>query len=95
MNFEVLMTRYSDDPRILKITDEIVLPDPQKIHLTGLNGSASQFIISTVFNNKSASGPTTHVAPGTKMYIAPPSSESPTIKALEDIKNKIQMLPQF
>ena len=55
MNFDVLMDMYSNDPRILKITDKIILPDPQKIHLTGLNGSASQFIISTVFNNKSVS----------------------------------------
>ncbi|MEO6452442.1 MAG: transcription-repair coupling factor, partial [Ginsengibacter sp.] len=55
MNFDVLMNMYLNDPRILKITDKIALPDPQKIHLTGLNGSASQFIISAVFNNKSAS----------------------------------------
>ncbi|MEO6328681.1 MAG: transcription-repair coupling factor [Ginsengibacter sp.] len=55
MNFEVLMNMYLNDPRILKITDKIILPAPQKIHLTGLNGSASPFIISGVFNNKNAS----------------------------------------
>ncbi len=55
MNLDVLMNMYLNDPRILKITDKIVLPQPQKIHLIGLNGSASQFIISAVFNNKNAS----------------------------------------
>ncbi len=55
MNLDVLMNMYLDDPRIFKITDKIVLPQPQKIHLTGLSGSASQFIISAVFNNKNAS----------------------------------------
>src|SRR5882757_6479803 len=55
MNFEVLMNMYLNDPRILKITDKIVLPGPQKIHLTGLNGSASQFIIASVFNGGAVS----------------------------------------
>jgi transcription-repair coupling factor (superfamily II helicase) len=54
MNLVVLKNLYLDDPRIFKITDTIVLSQPQKIHLSGLTGSASQFIISAVFNNKSA-----------------------------------------
>jgi transcription-repair coupling factor (superfamily II helicase) len=50
MNLDVLMNSYSNDPRIFKIADEILLPDPQHIHLSGLHGSASQFIFSAVFN---------------------------------------------
>ncbi len=50
MNLDVLMNSYSNDPRIFKIADKILLPDPQHIHLSGLHGSASQFIFSAVFN---------------------------------------------
>jgi len=50
MNLDVLMNSYSSDPRIFKIADKILLPDPQHIHLSGLHGSASQFIFSAVFN---------------------------------------------
>src|SRR5690242_1209727 len=51
MNLDVLMNSYSNDPRILKIADKIVLPEPQHIQLSGLYGSASQFVFSAVFNH--------------------------------------------
>ncbi|MEO6838352.1 MAG: transcription-repair coupling factor, partial [Ginsengibacter sp.] len=51
MNLDVLMSNYSDDPRIFRIADRILLSEPQHIHLTGLHGSASQFIFSAVFNS--------------------------------------------
>lgn len=51
MNLEMLMNRYADDPRIFSIADKVVLSKPQHIHLSGLNGSSSQFIISAVFNH--------------------------------------------
>ena len=58
MNLDVLMDNYSNDPRIFTIADKILLPapiipgaDPQHIHLSGLHGSASQFIFSAVFNH--------------------------------------------
>ncbi len=50
MNLDVLMNSYSNDPRIFKIADKILLPQPQHLHLSGLHGSASQFIFSGVFN---------------------------------------------
>lgn len=50
MNLDVLMNSYSNDPRIFKIADKILLPGAQHIHLSGLHGSASQFIFSSVFN---------------------------------------------
>ncbi len=51
MNLELLMNIYADDPRIFSIADKVVLSKPQRIHLSGLNGSSSQFIISAVFNH--------------------------------------------
>ena len=50
MNLDVLMNSYANDPRIFKIADGILLSNPQHIHLSGLHGSASQFIFSAVFN---------------------------------------------
>jgi len=55
MNLDVLMNAYSGDSRIFSIADSILLPAPQHIHLSGLQGSASQFIFSTVFKHPAAS----------------------------------------
>jgi len=51
MNLDVLMNSYLNDPRIFTIADKILLSDPQHIHLSGLHGSASQFIFAAVFNH--------------------------------------------
>src|SRR5450432_3477773 len=51
MNLDVLMNMYEKDPRIFSIADRIVLSKSQHIHLSGLNGSASQFVVSAVFNH--------------------------------------------
>ena len=51
MNLDVLMNMYLNDPRIFTIADRIVLSKPQTIHLNGLSGSASQFVITSVFNH--------------------------------------------
>ncbi|MEQ1552596.1 MAG: transcription-repair coupling factor [Ferruginibacter sp.] len=48
MNADVLMSMYKNDPRIITIADTIVLPTSQKIHLKGLNGSASQFVLAAL-----------------------------------------------
>lgn len=60
MNLDVLLDSYQKDSRIFSIADRIALPvatnsQPQKIHLSGLQGSASQFIINAVFNHPAAS----------------------------------------
>ncbi len=55
MNLEVLLKEYANDPRCFKITDRITLSPPQRLHLTGLHGSAPTFIISSVFNHPAAS----------------------------------------
>ncbi|MEO6187435.1 MAG: transcription-repair coupling factor [Ginsengibacter sp.] len=51
MNLEVLLNMYGNDPRIFSIADKILLSKPQHIHLSGLNGSSSQFVVSAVFNH--------------------------------------------
>ena len=55
MNLDVLLNSYKNDPRIFTIADRIGLSQPQKIHLSGLQGSASQFIINAVFDHPAAS----------------------------------------
>ncbi len=67
MNLDVLMDSYSNDSRIFTIADKILLPSPevsdpspQHIHLSGLHGSASQFIFSAVFNH-AVSSPVNHL----------------------------------
>lgn len=55
MNLEVLMDLYRNDPRSFQIVDGIILSQPQHIHLKGLYGSSSQFIIGAVYNHPAAS----------------------------------------
>ncbi|HMG82741.1 MAG TPA: transcription-repair coupling factor [Ferruginibacter sp.] len=46
------MNGYINDPRCSTIADRILLPSPQRIHLSGLTGSASLFIIAAIFNQE-------------------------------------------
>ena len=55
MNLDVLQNEYKNDPRCFQIADRITTSKPQRLHLKGLAGSASQFIISAVFNHSSCS----------------------------------------
>lgn len=55
MNLEVLMNSFANDPHISSIVNGILLHEPQPIHLSGLQGSASQFIFSAVLNHREAS----------------------------------------
>lgn len=55
MNLDVLQNAYKNDPRCFQIADRITTSKPQRLHLKGLAGSVSQFIISAVFNHSSCS----------------------------------------
>ena len=55
MNLDVLMKIFLNDPRSLQIADGILLPEPQRIHLNGLHGSSTEFIITTLLNKPSTS----------------------------------------
>ena len=54
MNLELLMNFYANDPRCFQIAEKIAIAQPNHIHLKGLAGSASQFIVAAVFNHPSA-----------------------------------------
>ena len=55
MNLEVLLKEYANDGRCFQIVDGISLSKPRHIHLAGLQGSATAFVITAVFNHPSAS----------------------------------------
>ncbi len=55
MNLDVLMNFYRNDNRCLQIAGDITLSKPQHLHLKGLNGSASQFVLAAIFNQPLAS----------------------------------------
>ena len=55
MNLEVLLKEYANDDRCFQIVDGISLSKPRHIHLAGLQGSATAFVITAVFNHPSAS----------------------------------------
>lgn len=46
------MKEYANDSRCFQIADRITLSKPQQIHLSGLQGSAIEFVLSAVFNHK-------------------------------------------
>jgi transcription-repair coupling factor (superfamily II helicase) len=54
MNADVLKSIYKNDNRILKIANEIVLHTPSNIHLKGLSGSTSQFILAAIHTHEKA-----------------------------------------
>jgi transcription-repair coupling factor (superfamily II helicase) len=45
MSKDVLKNFYANDPRCLHIANTLSLPQPSQISLTGLHGSASQFVV--------------------------------------------------
>ncbi|PWU00219.1 MAG: transcription-repair coupling factor [Bacteroidetes bacterium] len=55
MNLNVLMEGFLKDPRIFQIADRILLSSPQRIYLRDLHGSASQFIVTSVFQHELSS----------------------------------------
>ena len=49
MNLDVLMNFYKNDKRCLQIARDITFSTPQHLHIKGLTGSASQFVLASVF----------------------------------------------
>ncbi|MBU3714915.1 MAG: transcription-repair coupling factor, partial [Ferruginibacter sp.] len=48
MNLDVLLDLYKNDPRCFQIANRMTMSQPQQIVLSGLQGSAAQFIIAAV-----------------------------------------------
>ena len=55
MNLDVLLSYYKNDSRCFQIADRITLSQPQHLHLKGLHGSASQFVLASVYSQPATS----------------------------------------
>jgi transcription-repair coupling factor (superfamily II helicase) len=51
MNLDVLLKEYANDSRCIAIADRCILPQPQRLHVHGLSGSAAGFVFAAVFGN--------------------------------------------
>jgi transcription-repair coupling factor (superfamily II helicase) len=55
MNLEVLLNFYKNDSRCLQIASRIVLPEPQHLLLSGVEGSSLEFFIAALHSNEKLS----------------------------------------
>lgn len=53
VNFEVLLNKFTNDPRLFQVADRLSFSQTQRIYLKNLLGSASQFVAASVFNHSS------------------------------------------
>ena len=60
MNLEVLLNLYRNDPRCFLVAERIVMQQPQHLHINGIHGSASQFLLAAIHSMPSTAG-TNHV----------------------------------
>ena len=56
MNLKHLTDKFQHSPRLFSLVDRLSFAQPQRIHLTNLRGSSSQFILSAVFDHEAAAG---------------------------------------
>jgi transcription-repair coupling factor (superfamily II helicase) len=55
MSFRDLLQNFQADPRLFQLVDRLSFSEPQRIRLSNLRGSASQFMAASVFIHPSAS----------------------------------------
>jgi transcription-repair coupling factor (superfamily II helicase) len=55
MSVKTLLEQYQNSPRLFSLADRLSFSQPQKIELSGLRGSASQFVASAIFLHPSCS----------------------------------------
>src|SRR5687767_9483755 len=55
MSVAQLLDKYKSSPRLFTLADKLSFSQPQKIRLSGLNGSASQFVAAGIFLHPSCS----------------------------------------
>jgi transcription-repair coupling factor (superfamily II helicase) len=53
MNLNALLELYGKDSRVFSIADRITMSQPQQIFLKNLHGSASQFVVTAIFQHPS------------------------------------------
>src|SRR5690349_6601922 len=51
MKPDVLMNIYENDDRTFSIANSITMSAPQSLHLSGLCGSSTEFVVASVFNH--------------------------------------------
>jgi transcription-repair coupling factor (superfamily II helicase) len=51
VNFELLLKKINDDPRLFQLADRLSFAQKQRIYLKNLQGSSSQFLAASVFNH--------------------------------------------
>jgi transcription-repair coupling factor (superfamily II helicase) len=56
MNLGVLLDKYKDNPRLFQLADRLLFADTQKIYLKNLQGSSSEFVVSSVFLHEKTQG---------------------------------------
>jgi len=56
MNLQHLSEKFTNNPRLFQLVDRLTLSQPQQLHLKNLQGSSSQFVVSSVFSHPSAAG---------------------------------------
>ena len=56
MNLQTLLENYQNDPRVARIADVLSMPAPQRIGLSGLSGSAAEFVFSGTYLRPEISG---------------------------------------
>ena len=54
MNLQALLEKYLNDPRISRIAEATLLPNPQTVNLKNLFGSSPEFIMSAVYKHDAA-----------------------------------------
>ena len=54
MNLQALLEKYLNDPRISRIAEATLLPNPQTVNLKNLFGSSPEFIMSAVYKHAAA-----------------------------------------
>ena len=55
MSVQELLDKYQNNPRLFQIADRLSFSQPQKIYLSDLQGSSSQFVIASTFLNPACS----------------------------------------
>ncbi len=56
MNLQHLLDKFQNNPRLFSLADRLTHSQPQRLWLKNLQGSSSQFIVASIFNNNATAG---------------------------------------
>ncbi|MBA4196302.1 MAG: transcription-repair coupling factor [Chitinophaga sp.] len=52
MNLGALLEQYKNNPRLFQLADRLLFADTQKIYLKNLQGSSTEFVVSSIFSHE-------------------------------------------